>query len=97
VKVQRAFISWFDEICNEGQVVVALRYAKQNKYEFVKDYYDRFLWLCIVIPQQPHDIYFKKTFREGLRTKVKMAIISMLWQTLVEVVELTIMIEKICE
>ncbi len=51
----------------------------------------------MVIPQWPHDIYFLElleAFREGLRTKVKMAIISMSWRTLAEVVELTIMIEE---
>jgi hypothetical protein len=54
-----------------------LRYAKQKKYEFVKKYYDRFLGLCAIIPQPPHDIYLREAFKEGLRTKVKMAIISM--------------------
>jgi hypothetical protein len=48
----------------------------------------------VVIPQQPHDIYLREAFREGLRTKVKMAIISMPRKTLVEVVESTIMIEE---
>jgi endonuclease III-like uncharacterized protein len=55
-----------------------LRYAKQKKYEFVKNYYDRFLKLCAIIPQPPHDIYLREAFKEGLKTKVKMAIISML-------------------
>jgi predicted TIM-barrel fold metal-dependent hydrolase len=59
-------------------VASIFRYAKQKKYEFIEDYYDRFLQLCEVIPQRPHDIYLREAFREGLRTKVKMAIISML-------------------
>jgi hypothetical protein len=48
----------------------------------------------MVIPQRPHDIYLRKTFREGLKTKVKMAIISMPQITLVEVAKSTIMIEE---
>jgi hypothetical protein len=44
-EVQRAFISRFSEIHNEGQVIII--YVKQKKYEFVKYYYDR---LCVVIP-----------------------------------------------
>jgi hypothetical protein len=30
-------------------MVAALRYVKQKKYEFVEDYYDKFLWLCVTI------------------------------------------------
>ncbi len=33
----------------------------------MEDYYDQFLWLCVVIPQQPNDIYLRKAFREGLQ------------------------------
>jgi hypothetical protein len=36
-EVQCAFINRFSEICGEGQTAASLRYAKQNKYEFVKD------------------------------------------------------------
>jgi hypothetical protein len=54
-----------------------LKYKKQKKYEYVEDYYDRVLRLCVVISQQPHDIYLKEAFRKGLKTKVKMAIRSM--------------------
>ncbi len=43
----------------------------------MEDYYDRFLQLCAVIPQQPNDIYFSEAFRKGLQTEVKMVIISM--------------------
>jgi hypothetical protein len=43
VEVQRAFITRFCEIRNEGQAVAILRYAKQKKYESTKDYYDQFL------------------------------------------------------
>jgi hypothetical protein len=37
---------------------------KQWKHETIEDYYDKFL-LCVVIPQQPDDVYMKKTFKEG--------------------------------
>jgi hypothetical protein len=57
-----------------------------KKIEFIKYYYDKFLQLCVVIPQPPHDIYLREAFRiQGLRTKVKMAIISMPQRTLMEV------------
>jgi hypothetical protein len=49
-EVHRAFISRLSEIHSKGQVAVALRYAKQKKYESIEDYYDRFLQLCVVIP-----------------------------------------------
>ncbi len=45
----------------------------------------------MVIPQPLHDIYLREAFREGLRTKVKMAIISMSRRTLAKV---AIMIEE---
>jgi hypothetical protein len=45
----------------------------------------------VVIPQPLHDIYLREAFREGLRTKVKMAIISMSRRTLAKV---AIMIEE---
>ncbi len=48
----------------------------------------------MVIPQPLHDIYLREAFREGLRTKVKMAIISMSRRTLAMVAKLAIMIEK---
>jgi hypothetical protein len=47
-----------------------LKYAKQKKYESIKDYYDTYLQLCAIIPQGPHDIYLREALREGLRTKV---------------------------
>jgi hypothetical protein len=50
---------------------------KQWKHETMEDYYDKILQLCIVIPQQLDDVYLKKTFREGLRKKLKLAIIGM--------------------
>jgi hypothetical protein len=40
------------------------------------------------------DIYLKETFKKGLRTKVKMAIIGIPRRTLAEMVELTIVVEK---
>jgi hypothetical protein len=79
-EVQRAFISWFSEIYNEGQTATTLKYS-------IEYYCDRFLWFCAVISLQPHDIYLRKTFREGLRTKVKMAIISTPRRNLAKIVE----------
>jgi hypothetical protein len=79
------FCQWFSEIYSEGQAVATLRYAKQKKHESIKNYYDRYLRLCAIISQPPHDIYLREAFKEGLRIKVKMAIISMSWKTLGEV------------
>ncbi len=93
-EVQWIFISRFSEVWSEGQVIVALHYAKQKKYELIKDYYDRFLRLCVVIPQWHDDIYLKETFKEGLRTKMKMAIIGVSRRTLTEVAKSVIAIEK---
>ncbi len=45
------FIIRFSEIRSEGQVIVTLQYAKQKKYELMEDYYDQFMWLCVVILQ----------------------------------------------
>ncbi len=47
-EVWRAFISRFIEIHNEGQAVATLKYAKQKKYEYVEDYYNRFLQLIAI-------------------------------------------------
>jgi hypothetical protein len=93
-KVQWAFINRFSEICNERQMATTLRYAKQKKYESIEDYYDKFLQLYMVIPQQPHDIYLSEAFRKGLRTKIKMVIISMLQKTLAKISKSTIMINE---
>jgi predicted TIM-barrel fold metal-dependent hydrolase len=62
-EVQWAFISWFNEIHSEGQTIVALKYTKQKKYEYVENYYDRFLQFCVVIPQRPHDNYLREVFK----------------------------------
>ncbi len=75
-------------------MATTLKYAKQKNYESLEDYYDRFLWLHVVVLQQLHDIYFIEAFKEGLKTNVKMAILSMSWKTLVEVAKSTIMIEN---
>jgi hypothetical protein len=56
----------------------------------MEDYYDRFLQLHTIIPQQHDDICFCEAFRKGLRTKVKMAIINMSQKTLAEVTKSTI-------
>jgi len=90
--VQQALITRFSEILNEGQVVATLGYAQQKKS--MEDYYDWFLWLCVVIPQQLDDIYFREAFREGLWTKVKMLIINMPWRTLAEVAKSAITMEE---
>jgi hypothetical protein len=68
-----------------------MHYAKQKKYESIEDYYDRFLWLCAIIPQQYDDIYFRETLRKGLKTKVK--IIGVPRKTLVEVAKSTIAVK----
>jgi hypothetical protein len=47
---------------SERQVVIALCYAKQKKYESMED--DQFLKPCVVIPQQPNGIYLCELFRE---------------------------------
>jgi hypothetical protein len=45
--VQCTFINRFNEIHNEGQAATTLKYAKQKKYEFVENYYDKkFGTLC---------------------------------------------------
>jgi hypothetical protein len=49
-EVHRTFISRFNENCSERQATTTMRYAKQKKYKFVEDYYDRLLRLCVVIP-----------------------------------------------
>ncbi len=48
----------------------------------------------MVIPQWPNGIYLREVFREGLRPKVKMVIVSMPHKTLVEVAKLIILIEE---
>ncbi len=55
----------------DSMAIVALREVKQWKHEIMEDYYDRFLQLCVVIPQQPNDVYLQETFKEGLRKKLK--------------------------
>jgi len=40
--------------------------------------------LCVVIPQQLDAVYLKENFREGLRKKLKLAIIGMPKATIVE-------------
>jgi len=73
------------KIASEEQVAIALHYAKQKNYESMKDYYNQFLRPCVVIPQQPNDIYLCEAFREGLWTKIQMAIINMPQRELVEI------------
>jgi hypothetical protein len=50
--------------------------CKTKKYELVEDYNDRFLRLYAMIPQRPNDVYLKEAFMVGLKTKVKMTMIS---------------------
>lgn len=42
---------------NEGQDIVALQNIKQKKHESTKDYYNNFLWLCVMMPQPLDDVY----------------------------------------
>ncbi len=60
----------------------------------MKDYYDKVLQLCGIIPQQLDDVYLKETLREGLRKKLKLAIIGMPRATIVKVADLAREIEK---
>ncbi len=83
---QGAIISKFNDIHNERQAIVALREMKQWKHEIVEDYYNNFLQLCAIIPQQPNDVYLRKTFKEGLRKKLKLTIIGMLRAMIILVV-----------
>jgi hypothetical protein len=46
-----SFISRFSDVHNKRQAIIALRELKQWKHETIKDYYDKFLQLCVVIPQ----------------------------------------------
>jgi hypothetical protein len=67
---------------------------KQWKHETVEDYYDKFLQLYAIIPQQLDDVYMTKRFKKGLRKKLKLSIIKMLIVMIVEVVNLAREIEK---
>jgi hypothetical protein len=58
---------------------------KQWKHETMEDYYDRFLQLCVTIPQQLDDIYMRETLREGLKKKLKLTYIGMPRVTIVKV------------
>jgi hypothetical protein len=49
---------------NKRQAIVALKAMKQWKHEIVEDYYNNFLQLCVVIPQQPNDVYMGESFRK---------------------------------
>ncbi len=60
----------------------------------MKDYYDKVLQLCGIIPQQLDDVYLKETLREGLRKKLKLAIIGMPRATIVKVANLAREIEE---
>ncbi len=60
----------------------------------MEDYYDNFLQLCVVIPQQQNDAYLRETCGEGLRLKLKLAIIGMSRATIVKVANLAREIEE---
>ncbi len=62
---------------SKRQAIVPLREMKQWKHETMENYYNKFLQLCVVIPQQPNDVYLRETFKERLRKKLKLAIIGM--------------------
>jgi hypothetical protein len=70
-KVQRASISYFNDVCSERQAIVALKEVKQWKHETVE-----------------------KTFREGLKKKLKLTIVGMPRAMIVEVANSTREIEK---
>jgi hypothetical protein len=80
----------------ERQAIVALREVKQWKHETLEDYYNILLQLCAIIPQQPDDIYLQETFTEGLRNKLKLAIIGMLGQQLLKLLIWQEKLRKIC-
>ncbi len=44
---------------------------------------------CVVIPQQPNDVYLIETFKKGLRKKLKLAIIGIHIAMIIEVTNLT--------
>jgi hypothetical protein len=79
---------------NDKQGIVTLKELKQWKHELMEDYYDIFLQLCVVIPQQLDDVYMKETFNEGLRKKLKLTIIGVPKATIVEVANSTRDIEE---
>jgi hypothetical protein len=60
----------------------------------MESYYDRFLQLCVVKPQQLDDVYLRKSFKERLRKKLKLAIIGMPRAVIVEIVNLGREIEE---
>lgn len=60
----------------------------------MEDYYDQFLQICAIFSQWANDIYLREIFWSGLHTKLKVAIISMPWKTLVEVEDFAIKIEE---
>jgi hypothetical protein len=41
--VQWDVVNQFSDVYNEGHVTTTLKYVKQNKFEYVEDYYDSFL------------------------------------------------------
>jgi hypothetical protein len=45
-------------------VATILWYANKKKYKLIKYCYDQFLWLCVVIPQQPNNIYLMEAFED---------------------------------
>ncbi len=78
----------------ERQAIVALRAMKTWKHEIMEDYYNIFLQLCVVIPQQPNNVYIRKTFKEELRKKLKLAVIGMFRTTIVKIANSTREIEE---
>jgi hypothetical protein len=77
----------------ERQAIVALRAMKKWKHEIMEDYYNIFLQLCVVIPQQPNNVYIRKTLKEKLK-KLKLAIIGMFRTTIVKIANSTREIEE---
>ncbi len=73
---QQAFVEWFSVVRNEGQDIVSLQNIKHKKHESTKDYYNKFLWLCVMMPQPLDDVYLWETFQKGLHLKLKMKILK---------------------
>jgi hypothetical protein len=54
--MQQAFIAQFSVVWSEGYAIITLHNNQWKKHELIEDYYDKFLQLCAIIPQQPNDV-----------------------------------------
>ncbi len=55
---QQAFIAQFNMVWSEGHAIT----TNAKKHELIEDYYENFLQLCVIIPQQPNDVCLWETF-----------------------------------